>query len=275
MRPQSFFTGLILLISFLLLYPSTLHAQINIDKPLRLKLAEAKHMRDMHQNSAILNNGTNSHALTDDSYVGVVPILHVRFYLMGELDIDTAMARSIHSAVDVLNREFENQITFNLAGITHEKNHTSLNDLYASFFNNSDSIVAGLVEPVELSGTINIFICNNVKMSEDEPTLMGFTPILLNQKQVYKELSPKYDRIFIAYTSLKNETTLIHEMGHFLGLSHPWELSKTNLTLLGLQTNSKIDQNHMAYGNGVSEFTEEQFIIMRDYAFRFRKYLLE
>ena len=104
---------------------------------------------------------------------------------------------------------------------------------------------------------------------------MGFTPILRTRQSSYHVNSPRFDRIFIAYPGLEDMSTLVHEMGHYLGLRHPWQMNSIDKELMGLSSDSITAKNHMTYEFNVSEFTKEQLERMRDFALRFRGYLVE
>jgi len=68
---------------------------------------------------------------------------------------------------------------------------------------------------------------------------------------------------------------LVHEMGHFFGLKHPWEISSIAKHRLGIRNSHDEAKNHMSYGNEVETFTSQQLEEMRRYALNYRKYLMD
>jgi len=105
--------------------------------------------------------------------------------------------------------------------------------------------------------------------------LMGFTPLLKSRQHSYATNSPRFDRILMAYDGLGDNKTLVHEMGHFFGLKHPWELTTFMKMKMGMFTNKDEAKNHMSYGHEVENFTQEQLNSMREYALNYRRYLMD
>lgn len=203
-----------------------------------------------------------------------VPILKLNFYMMGLDSIDVEITKSIQSNVDYLNEEFDGWVKFKINHLVMESHGAYLPDLYVDFSRQRGHSIRRLVEPVEKSGAVNIYIFDTYSEDVDK-ALMGFTPVMKAKRHLYSERSPQFDRIFLAYSSLHDQTTLVHEMGHFLGLKHPWKLNSVDLIFQGLTTDHKMKRNHMTYNVDVQEFTEEQLEIMKDFAVRFRSYLLD
>lgn len=210
----------------------------------------------------------------DDIRMMQVPVLKVNFYLMGHEEENEDVFLQIGSNIDHINNEFEGMIGFELHDLfTDETQEAWLPDLYEDIYMYQGKETFGLVSEVEQSNGINVFVFPTYCKEGTDKALMGFTPILKAQQEKYKTASPNFDRIFISYEGLQNETTLIHEMGHFLGLKHPWEMSRSTKYTMGLRTNYGITRNHMSYGTEVQEFTLEQLRSMQSYALRYRRYL--
>lgn len=203
-----------------------------------------------------------------------VPVMKINFYLMGREEIDQSITLQIGHNVEYLNQEFDGQIKFVLNELFINNNHAYMPDIYQSALGHDDLDIDSLVRPVETSGAINVFLFDTYMAHENKGTLMGFTPILSQNQDSYRNISPYFDRIFMAYSGLRDQSTLIHEMGHFLGLSHPWEMNHIDLDMMGLTTEESQVHNHMTYNESVSEFTPQQLDRMQHFALTFRDYLL-
>ena len=174
-----------------------------------------------------------------------------------------------------LNDEFEGVIKFEAKEIVVNSGQAFLPDLHKEYFGVEEKTVDSLVRDIESHGSINVYIFDSYVIEELNAELMGFTPIFKANHKEYVNASPNFDRIFLSYSSLPKQTTLVHEMGHFLGLDHPWEMSEINQSMMGLHSDSDIDHNHMAYGINVESFTYEQLERMQHFALEFRSYLID
>jgi len=167
-----------------------------------------------------------------------VPVLKINFYMMGKDSIDESITLKIGENVEYLNQEFEGKVKFVLNGLVLEKNHAYLPDLHLDFFRRRGRQLREIIHPIEEQGAINVFL-------------------------------------FETYSGLEDMSTLVHEMGHFLGLRHPWEMTEIDQELMGLNSADVLHVNHMTYELTVSDFTDEQLERMRDFALRFRHYLVK
>lgn len=203
-----------------------------------------------------------------------VPVLNLNFYMMNRSEADTETLASIRENVTYLNQEFEHQIKFEVKQFFVDDGFALLPDLHKEYFGVEELTVDKLVKDIEEQGSINVFIFDSYVIEEMNAELMGFTPIFRAAHKEYEKTSPNFDRIFLAYSALEKKTTLVHEMGHFLGLDHPWEMTEINQDLMGLNSTASIEKNHMAYGAKVEGFTSEQLARMQHFALQFRAYLL-
>lgn len=203
-----------------------------------------------------------------------IPVVRLNFYLMGAAEVTDENLARLTDNVKYLNEEFEGKVKFEVDFVTTSLYTAYLPDLRMDFFVDDGSMVDHLTNPIEIEGAVNIFVFDTYAV-HDRGVLMGFTPIISAEQKKYEALSPQFDRIFLSYESLDKRSTLIHEMGHFLGLSHPWEMTDINKVLMGLQTAESQEENHMSYSESVSTFTPEQLERMRDFALNFRFYLLK
>lgn len=221
----------------------------------------------------LLFSSSTSEDSNRDKAIAEVPVLKVNFYLMGYNEDDQEVFLQIGSNMDYLNQEFEGMVGFELNELYTDVNSVWLPELYEDIYHHDSKTVNEIVAPLENAPGINVFVFPTYCKEGTDQALMGFTPILKASQEKYQNASPSFDRIYIAYDGLENQTTLPHEMGHFLGLKHPWELSKSRKYMMGLKTAFGIARNHMNYGSEVEEFTLEQLRSMNTYALKYRKYL--
>lgn len=204
-----------------------------------------------------------------------VPVMKINFYMMGLDSIDHYFIKGIGENVDYINQEFEGKVKFELNEIVIDPNRGYLPDLHKDAFTEAEAEITRLVTPVEQEGAINVFLFDTYYLQGTNQALMGFTPILAGHYEAYTDTAPRFDRIFMAYAGLESRTTLVHEIGHFLGLEHPWEMSNFNKRMMGLHDHKAEQHNHMTYNADVNGFTVEQLERMRDFALKFRKYLID
>lgn len=193
---------------------------------------------------------------------------------MGRENLDTKVPLQIGENIEFLNQEFEGEILFELNEIFMDSEGAYLPDLYHNFRKGAHADINELVRPLEQKGGINVYIFDTYCEENSSAALMGFTPRLKMREETYATNSPKFDRIYIAYQGLEDMTTLVHEVGHFLGLKHPWELGPGDKYQMGLRNASEINMNHMAYGANVSSFTKQQLHKMKKHAMKYRTYLM-
>lgn len=208
------------------------------------------------------------------SVVDTIPLFKLNFYMMGMSDVDESVTLDIGRNIDYLNNEFENRIVFEIGKMFMDENHAYIPDLHDAAIGHGDEDIEDIVDPIEIAGSINIYIFDTYSKRPDGAAMMGFTPVLSRMRHTYEHNSPQFDRIFLSYPGLKDLTTLVHEMGHFLGLNHPWDLNHINKHMMGLTDDDTIKKNHMSYGLNVAQFTEEQLDRMQHFAKTFRSYLL-
>lgn len=204
-----------------------------------------------------------------------IPVMEVNFYMMGRTRAALKEINALKDNVEYLNREFEGKIKFEMNQYVVNEGFALLPDLHREYIGVEELTVDSLVKNIESQGSINVFIFDSYVIEDLDAELMGFTPIFKAKHSDYELVSPSFDRIFIAYSALEKKTTLVHEMGHFLGLDHPWEMTDTNRNLMGLSSQDLTEKNHMAYGFKVSEFTDEQLEKMQHFALEFRTYLVK
>lgn len=204
-----------------------------------------------------------------------VPVLKVNFYMMGMDSIDEEITISIGDNIKYLNEEFEGHIQFELEELFMDVNHEYLPDLHSDYKKRKSYRIESTVRAIEKKGAINIFLFRTYSEKGTNQALMGFTPIFRARHDIYKEASPRFDRIFLSYSCLGDKNTIVHEMGHFLGLKHPWELTAGAQRFAGLTNDEILSVNHMTYNHAVSDFTKQQFKQMLDFTLDYRLYLVK
>lgn len=203
-----------------------------------------------------------------------VPELHVNFYLMGKTVVDPILSDKIEGNIAYLNQEFEGRIYFKKGDIYTSEQHAYIPDIHKEYIENTTSAYMDMVASVENSGNINVFLFETYVREDGTAAMTGFTPVLRSHHHTYKLNTPLFDRLYIAYPGLEDKSTLVHEMGHFLGLSHPWEMHSLDKELMGL-TSDRAETNHMTYHHQVDHFTTEQLDRMQHFALVFRSYLIK
>ena len=205
-----------------------------------------------------------------------LPVMNVNVYMMGRQDVDAKVTIKINENIEYLNEAFKGFIKFNFNELFMDPNHAYLPDLYKKFgTKTTEPIVEPLINQIEKEGSINIYLFDTYCEEGTNAALMGFTPLLRAKQQSYLSLSPKFDRILMAYEGLQENKTLVHEMGHFFGLKHPWEMTIAAKYQLGIKNDTDEVKNHMSYGHEVEEFTNQQLEFMRQNALRYRSYLMD
>jgi len=124
-------------------------------------------------------------------------------------------------------------------------------------------------------GKINIFICPTEVDTFSDKELFGFTPVYKDWSEGYVKKSPKMDNLFIAFSSLETGSTFPHEMGHFFGLIHPWEMTKEERIKMKIADEIAMLTNFMNYDNFPTQFTKPQLLSMWNFAKDYRYYLLK
>ncbi len=204
------------------------------------------------------------------------PVMRINVYMMGMIEVDPEITVLVNENIDFLNEEFEGVIEFEFNQFFMDHGQAYLPDLHKEYMNFEEaSTIDALIKPIEVEGAINVFLFDTYAIHGTNQALMGFTPRLKAQQETYQLNSPNFDRIFMAYEGLDNKSTLVHEMGHFLGLNHPWELSGSKKMAFGIRTNADESHNHMSYGPDVNKFTAQQLESMRKHALQYRKYLMD
>lgn len=125
-------------------------------------------------------------------------------------------------------------------------------------------------------GYITLFVANHSPL--DSQRLLGFTPVMNSSFSLYQMNVPEFDVLFIA--SAKDKcSTLIHELGHFFGLTHIDNMSISMLIDWGITNIDMFNDNYMKGGcsnnRDSMSFTEIQLYTMVFNIFSYRNYLLQ
>ena len=181
--------------------------------------------------------------------------------------------KMIEKNIQNLNQAFAPNFEFktNMVGYNIQNQNTNIVDIYSEYYSTPEK-VADLFKPSELH-TINIYLAPTRMDTSTGQVLLGFTPIYSDWNEGYAEVTPKKDNIIVSFEGLEKGTTLIHEMGHFLSLEHPWQLNYEEKKLLKLEKESDICRNYMNYSCFTDQFTFEQKVQMMFFAKKYRFYL--
>ena len=193
---------------------------------------------------------------------------------MGNEVVEESVEQLIFQNIDYLNQEFEGLIRFEVNSIIPGGDQGYLPELRDDLLSSNYKRVERLLQPVEKKGRINIFLFDTYVRSQQRGAMLGFTPILSNEYVGYAPSSPSFDRLYLAYSSLEDKSTIVHEMGHFFNLKHPWEQDETERKSFGI-TAHNLRSNHMNYDPSVNHFTDEQLEYMYEFALQFRSYLIQ
>lgn len=201
-------------------------------------------------------------------YTDTVNYLLERVYDISTLDI-------VHQK---LNEAYKGKIIFKRDSINrYHVYQYNLAELYDDYKYGRQELWNRMVADFSEKGMYNVFIVQTDKINPITH-LLGFTPVLTADFGEYKVVSPRYDNIAVSYIGLfdyEAGTTVIHETGHWLGLSHPFELDYKERLALGLNSKYKICINYMNYNCFVAEFTDEQLAVQYNFAKKYRKYLMQ
>ena len=139
-----------------------------------------------------------------------------------------------------------------------------------------DALHAAEVATGYAAGAITVYVFDTY--SARDSVLLGVTPVLADAAgwQLYERLSPRYDRLYVTYASL-GRSTLAHEIGHFFGLPHPWDIAHdARLTAaFGLDDADALCRNAMGYNCYVDGFTPQQLDAATWFALTYRAYLIQ
>lgn len=176
---------------------------------------------------------------------------------------------------DELNKGFNGIAKFDIFQIELNQYSDNLWNLYTDYIHGGTKW-DDLILSYGVDCTINIFIVRNSDPI-DGIDILGFTPQSENYYD-YQNKYPLYNGMAISYSSLSKYNLaqpLIHEMGHFFGLKHPWELTNEELISFNLQNADNVCTNYMNYNCYTNMFTEEQKKYIKYFQNSYRKYLAQ
>ena len=119
-------------------------------------------------------------------------------------------------------------------------------------------------------GIMYVYVAANTRH-----TLLGFTVVFPSCKECYVKLAPKYDFIVLSRESISNPNTLAHEVGHFFGLPHTFEIPQKWLESYGLEDDRVRCINKMGYVCCAHDTTGKQVGIMWNYCATNRHNLIQ
>lgn len=208
--------------------------------------------------------------------------IHYHFVVDSEKnknDVDLDVLENVHKNV---RSAYASIFNLNYDTATFIVNEYDINDFYEEFSAQADpmdnKLWLQLTEDKERHKSINVYIINDSAAPlQSNAKLTGFTPIILDKVELYEQISPQYDNLAVTYSGLFEYElggSLIHELGHFFGLEHPWQYSHSELELFGLDDKMTTCVNYMNYNCFVTAFTKEQKEFMYFFGTTYRKYLI-
>lgn len=233
-------------------------------------------MSSMFMNSCAKSQSLKNVEVTQNKETIVIPIIYHCFTsTQSDKKLRDSVLKSIKQIHNELNQSFDSLIYFDTAPLV--------------IFHDDNFNVAGLLRDVWMMGgyefkrlinTYNMPGYYNVYIMPTEydglSGTLGVTPVLANPDSL-EEKSPFYDVTLISYEGLVEfkSSVLIHETGHWLGLTHTFELTNDELRELGMCTIFDVCSNYMNYGCFLSQFSKGQLEEMVDYAKNYRCYLIK
>lgn len=116
---------------------------------------------------------------------------------------------------------------------------------------------------------VTVFVTgDNPDQSPYEGRLLGYTKMLVRQFHYFESEAPDWDEVVLAREGLAKVSTLAHELGHYLGLSHTWEWPDDLKEKYYAIMQSLI----MNYVNHPEFFTSEELHTMRTWGLSIRDY---
>jgi len=219
--------------------------------------------------------------INEDISIDKSPIFNIKYHIgvsndtvkLNENDIELLIAS--HNS---LNEAYKGSIIFSMIDSIHYFNSVySLDEMYDDYLyggkNPIKTYYGKLLADYSDSTSINIFVMTTNK--KNGQTLLGFTPTL-KKPELYPLFSPEYNAIAISFEGLfqyEVGSSLIHEIGHWLGLDHPWQYPDSTKVDMGLDSKLEYCINHMNYSCFVDRFTDEQLNFQTKFAIKFRNYL--
>ncbi len=174
--------------------------------------------------------------------------------------------------ISILNQAFDASIVFaHPDSIIKSDKKNILTELYDAYIDGDQNFEK--IRTYSKKGTINVFLMPTQEDTLNGQVLLGFTPIYQDWFKGLEQVSPRMDNLFVSYDGIQKQTTLTHEMGHFFGLSHPFQMNFEERKKLSLETEKAICTNFMNYNCFVNEFTNNQVHLMNYFAKTYRSYL--
>lgn len=214
----------------------------------------------------------------DTSHVGDSGILKVKvvyhFLYKNKIDFIKNHKKnvdSLHITHRQFNEAFENKLYFIIDTIPliHYYNNT-LEGIYADYKYGNRIKYNNIISNYSLDNYFNVYIFDD---GDKETELLGFSA---NTGNVFFGRS-KSNNIFLSkygFYKYNNASVLIHETGHWLGLTHVFEMTEYQKRKIGITNSMQMCVNYMNYNCSVHEFTQQQLNIMIHNLQNNKKYLL-
>lgn len=197
---------------------------------------------------------------------GGVPIIECTFYIAADPESFETLSDYSITAIKELNDRFQGSIQFTKSEFDYRIDPTY--DI--RYFFDEISVFDELASYFSNTGVVNVYVFN----PDPEDVLLGFTKVWYDNPGHYELVTPEFDDIAMSTIAYMDET-LVHEMGHYLGLKDMINTSDEEKHVFGV-TNNKLEcVNAMGYGCCGTEFTKDQIDYMTRYAIKYRNYVIK
>lgn len=211
---------------------------------------------------------------------GTIPTLQISYHLISKnFNLNTDDTLMLIKLNNELNNAFSNICQFKIYSIDTIQSSSTLWKLYKNYTTSTGDILTALKNIYQVNNTINIYIYFNGTVETDY-YLLGFTSLrVLSEMDNILDFNYS-DAIFVSKNALllyADAHTLIHEMGHFFGLKHPFsaEMTREELSAMGLTDINVLCTNYMNYNCYTDNWTLQQRLYMKKYIMSYRSYLFK
>lgn len=193
----------------------------------------------------------------------------VGFYNAEQLD---SIRQNIGAAVQHLNEVSEGVLTYSATAPRHIVQSLELREMYQAFAKTPNAYDAFVAATASLD-TLTVYITTS--SSTEAGKLLGFTPELPTDDDNLERMrrdtarAKLFGHVFVASDGL-TAGTLAHEVYHWLGLAHPWEISEDDRRVLGIDAPDVLDANLMSYSDRQRSLTSQQLASAHHYAQTYR-----
>lgn len=222
---------------------------------------------------------------TEPEVVDSVPVFALKYHILvleDSIKLTGEEINDINYAHQRLNEAYHGEIEFDMdTSFNYITSGLTLDTIYNDYLYNGKPALqtqyGQLISEHNVDGFINIYVLKT-NVSPNGQKLMGFTPVMSQSPSSYYLQKGEFDAMGISFEGLyeyETGSTLIHEMGHWFGLKHPWQYTDEQKKELGLDTDLEFCVNHMNYSCFVDRFTPQQIKFQNTYGIAYRYYVIK